>query len=179
MAPDCEGTPSFHTVDIKDHDLDNSKIVFRFHYWMNSDVDQQALGTLTGWYDWKTEVLTSVNEKLKKMGYKGNLGSRQEFQLQDDNQDYYLVETQKKKEDWESWRIMVTRGFDTPLKQLDVNIPESYGTNVGFANPNMTKVTKKDGTVQFIISLFCFGAHPGGVLLYVIEPFDSTTVSKK
>lgn len=40
LAPDCEGTPSFESVDISEHDLDNSTIVLRFHYWMNSDVDQ-------------------------------------------------------------------------------------------------------------------------------------------
>ena len=116
MAPDCEGTPSFESVDIKNHDLDNSTIVLRFHFWKDSDVDQQAEGTLTGWYDWDTKILTKINKNLSNMGYKGNLGSRQKFNLSDDTQCYYLMETQLKKDDWGSWRIMVTRGIDTPLQ---------------------------------------------------------------
>ena len=39
LARDAEGTPSFESVKIIDHDLDNSEIVMRFHYYKNNDVD--------------------------------------------------------------------------------------------------------------------------------------------
>jgi hypothetical protein len=40
LAPDCEGTPSFESVQMDGFDIDNSIIKLRFHFWWNSDVDR-------------------------------------------------------------------------------------------------------------------------------------------
>lgn len=41
---------------------------------------------------------------------------------------------------------------------------------MGFANPNMTKLFKKDGSEMFIVSMFLFRNNPpDGVLIYVIN----------
>ena len=48
---------------------------------------------------------------------------------------------------------MLTRGVGTPLMKLNLKIPDEYGKEVGFANPNMTKLVQKDGTELFIVTM--------------------------
>ena len=88
----AEGTPSFDRVSIKNHDLEGSEIVIRFHYFSDGGVDLQAVGVLTGFYQWEVKKLETSNKRFSDMGYLGNIGSRAKFQIQD--YDYYLVESQ-------------------------------------------------------------------------------------
>ena len=79
LSPSAEGTPSFESVIIDNHDLDNSVIKLRFHFFDNYIADRQARGILQGFFEWKVEILTRVNRNLVDMGYNGNLGSRSKF----------------------------------------------------------------------------------------------------
>lgn len=90
LAPTAEGTPSFESVSIQNHDLDRSKIKIRFHYFKNGKVDRQAIGTLTGFFNWKTKDLTRINSNLVDMGFHGNLGSRCTFVM--NGTEYNLIE---------------------------------------------------------------------------------------
>jgi len=161
LAQTAEGTPSFESVNIKDHDLDRSEIKMRFHYFKDGNVDQQAIGTLSGFFDWKTEPLVRINSNLLDMGYNGNLGSRSRFQM--NNTDYYLIESQITKNLWNSFRIVLTKGVSTPLWQLDFNLPDKYKDWKSFANPKITKLKKPDGSELFLISIF---VHGHGEIMY-------------
>lgn len=152
-------------MKIKDHDLDRSEIKLRFHYYKDGDVDQQAIGTLTGFFDWKAEVLTHINSNLIDMGFKGNLGSRAKFEM--NNTDYYLIESQVTKSQWNTWKIVLTKGESTPLRQLEFKLPQGKELEgKGFANPKITKLKKPDGTEMFLISIFVMG-H--GEIIYWID----------
>lgn len=119
LAPTAEGTPSFESVRIENHDLDKSEIKIRFHYF--GKVDKQAIGTLNGFFEWKTEVLTRINSNLKDMSFLGNIGSRSKFEM--NGTEYNLIEAQKTPNDWSSWRIVLTKGVSVPLRQLNFTMP--------------------------------------------------------
>lgn len=66
--------------------------------------------SLTGFgpntYEWSsTKPLDEVNEKFQSLGYEGNIGSRQKFKWQEE--DFYLVESQKCLNCWGGWRIVL------------------------------------------------------------------------
>ena len=77
----AEGTPSFERVSIKNHDLEGSEIVIRFHYFSDDWVDLQAVGVLTGFYQWEVRKLETLNRRFADMGYLGNIGSRAKFKI--------------------------------------------------------------------------------------------------
>lgn len=107
------GKPSFESVNIQNHDLDSSEIKIRFHHFLGL-VDQQAIGTLTGFKYWDTLPLTLINRNLKDMGYIGNLGSRSKFSM--NGTEYNLIEAQITPGDWSTWRVVLTRGVSMPLR---------------------------------------------------------------
>lgn len=76
LAKECEGTPSFESVELENHNLENSIIKLRFHFWRNSVNDAQAEGTLTNWFDWQTNELHVINKNIQSLGFNGNIGSR-------------------------------------------------------------------------------------------------------
>ena len=86
----------------------------------------------------------NINTNLDDLGYKGNLGSRSKFQF--NSTDYYLMEAQIEKNEWGTWRIVITRGNTTPLRQLNLKLPDEFKDDTGFANPKITKLKKPDGT---------------------------------
>lgn len=105
------------------------------------------------------------------MGYLGNLGGRADkFQMND--QDYYLVESQIARGVWSSWRIVLTRGIDSPLRQIDFALPDEFVfEGNGFANPKITTLEKPDGTQLFLITIFVHGTLDIGEFIYVIDKY--------
>lgn len=62
------------------------------------------------------------------------------------------MEVQEQNNEWLTWRIMLTRGIDEPVHLLDIETPSCK--NKTFANPNMTKIMKNDGSHVHILSFF-------------------------
>lgn len=91
-----EGTPSFEKVEFTGK-LSTSNLTIRFHYYHNNQYDQQAIGTYEGMKvpklqsftdkimgnkqdsKWTSRPHNEVNNILRNLGFKGNIGSRQRF----------------------------------------------------------------------------------------------------
>ena len=78
----AEGTPDIRTVigDVPE----SSHIVIGFHFYDNGVHDQNAVGILkdfTNWRAWKDEV---SNYNIQLMGYSGNIGGRSGFSYDGD-----------------------------------------------------------------------------------------------
>jgi hypothetical protein len=149
LAPTAEGTPNFESVEMKNGDLNQSKITLRFHYYQNAQVDQLSQGTLTNFREWKASPSPKSNQALKNLGGKGNLGDRSKFQWR--NKTYYLQEVQGTRLDWGSWGIFLCDHNGFPLKKINIQTP---GKSKAFSNPSVSKVLGPDGKPLLILAAF-------------------------
>jgi hypothetical protein len=168
LAPTAEGTPSFESVKMSGDQIDKSQITLRFHYFEDTRVDQQALGTLTNFKSWTATPLKKISEALKKAGGRGNLGDRDRFTWR--KQNYYLQEVQGIRNDWSSWRVYLCDRDGLPLQQLKL---KSHNQATAFANPSVTHISDETGHRRMVITMFLLseGNSPSerGQLLYVID----------
>lgn len=166
LGPVCEGTPSFEDVQFSGS-LATSKITLRFHYYQDSVHDQQAIGVFEGskyvndesqlqGYDgmssikiqdskltdvsfiWSTKAEWEANKAIQKLGFKGNIGSRNKFTW--NHTDYHLLESQKCIGCWDKWHILLVDSNMMPIVVLPITTP---GHSKSFANPNIFQMPDK------------------------------------
>lgn len=158
----AEGTPDIRTI-IGD-DPATSHIVIGFHYYDNGVHDQNAIGILyhfSNWRAWK-DVISNYN--IQFMGYNGNIGGRSSFSS---NGNYVLQEAQITSNDWSSWRFLLGDGaFYYTLH------PITPKGSTSFANPGIAPI----GSDKFVVTSFMptEGNQSGerGDLLYVVDFAD-------
>lgn len=163
----AEGTPDIRTVigDVPE----SSHIVIGFHFYDNGVHDQNAVGILkdfTNWRAWKDEV---SNYNIQLMGYSGNIGGRSGFSY---DGDYVLQEAQITSNDWSSWRLLLGDGaFYYTLS------PETAKGSSSFANPGITSI----GEDKFVVTSFLptEGNQSGerGDLLYIVDLSEESNTS--
>jgi len=155
----AEGTPSFENVFIKNQDMNQSQIDIRFHFYRGMVTDEQAKGTLTNFSEWKLETMDKVNfvfdEQMKQLG---NVGSRSKFLWRGKN--YYLQETEKGFEDFNSWGHWLCDSEGFPIKRLEYKVDplDIDGSGQGrkfFANPNFALLKDHEtGEPIYVLSAF-------------------------
>jgi len=193
-----EGTPNIYAATLHS-DLDHSIINVGFHYFRSCDVDRQAIGTLTNFSNWKTQVDTNLNSRFTNLGtIGGNVGDRDAFLYQ--GRPYSLVEAQNTKNNFATWRPYL---FDRTANTLTrLTLTTDKGTSTSFGNPTYTELKLPGGKWGFVATQFIFseGAAPGeaGPLIYyrsfptqpttdddtspavaVTQPANGTTVSRR
>jgi Bacterial Ig domain len=193
-----EGTPNIYAATLHP-DLDHSIINVGFHYFRSCDVDRQAIGTLTNFSNWKTQVDTNLNSRFTNLGtIGGNVGDRDAFLYQ--GRPYSLVEAQNTKNNFATWRPYL---FDRTANTLTrLTLTTDKGTSTSFGNPTYTELKLPGGKWGFVATQFIFseGAAPGeaGPLFYyrsfptqpttdddtspavaVTQPANGTTVSRR
>lgn len=176
LAPTAEGTPNFESVTMEGARLDVSEIRLRFHYFKNVRTDQLAKGVLTNFTSWDAAPSDTINTKLIKNGWRGNLGDRDRFVWHNDI--YYLQEIQRTRNDWSSWRVSLCSKDGMPVHTLK---PKTHKGSVAFANPNATWIINSEKRRKLVVTLFLpsEGNHPSesGTLLYVVDPKSSSSLS--
>jgi hypothetical protein len=161
-----EGTPNIYAATLNP-DLDHSIINVGFHYFRSCDVDRQAIGTLTNFSSWKTQVDTNLNSRFTNLGtIGGNVGDRDAFLYQ--GRPYSLVEAQSTKHNFATWRPYL---FDRTANTLTrLTLTTDKGTSTSFGNPTYTELKLPGGRWGFVATQFIFseGAAPGeaGPLFY-------------
>jgi hypothetical protein len=162
-----EGTPNIYAATL-DPDIDHSIINVGFHYFRQCDVDRQAIGTLTNFSTWKTQVDTNLNARFAGLGtINGNVGDRDAFFYQ--GRPYSLVEGQSTKNDFGSWRPYL---FDRAANSLTALNLKTHAGSTAFGNPTWTELDLPDGrgrgfvATQFLFSEGAKGAEAGALLWY-------------
>jgi hypothetical protein len=155
----AEGTPSIFTAF--DYGRGRSEIRLRFHFYRDGDVDRQAAGVLTDFDRWEEGPVNHANELLGET-YHGNIGDRDEVATP--NGSFELIECQKVKNDWASWRIVAS--YMKGYRELAIKTPKG---STSFANPNCTLLA--DGRTVMTLFLPSQGAAlgEGGCLLYTVR----------
>ena len=161
----AEGTPSILHAKL-DGPWSESEIAIRFHYWREGDVDRQAEGVLKGFKAWKSIKRTKVNSELEPK-YQGNIGDRDHLTIGGSRVE--LLEAQKTKNDWASWRVLI--GSDSKnYRELAIRTDKGA---TSFANPSVTRLVLPNGKNGVFVSYFLpsQGNHPGesGQLIFYRE----------
>jgi hypothetical protein len=169
----AEGTPSIVAANLPDN-WEESEIAIRFHFWRDGDVDRQAEGVLTAFKTWKSELRSKVNSELESK-YRGNIGDRDHVSI--GNTRYELLEAQRTKNDWASWRVLLgTQSKD--YRELAVRTDKA---STSFANPSATKLLLPNGKEGVFISYFLpsQGNHPSesGQLIFYRELSSNSRTS--
>lgn len=146
LSAGAEGTPTIESVTFN-RSWERSVIKIGFHYYRDLDMERQALGTLTGFSDWKASPLTSVNKPLEPI-YNGNIGDRDSVQV--GAYAIALMEAQLTKDDRSSWRIL-SRVGQGAFKPLEITTP---GNSKSFANPSITSLNLPDGKAGVVVTMF-------------------------
>jgi Bacterial Ig domain len=160
-----EGTPNIYAATLHP-DLDHSIINVGFHYFRSCDVDRQAIGTLTNFSSWKTQVDTNLNSRFTNLGtIGGNVGDRDAFLYQ--GRPYSLVEAQGTKNKFATWRPYL---FDRTANTLTRLTLTTDAGSTSFGNPTYSELKLPGGKWGFVATQFIFseGAAPGeaGPLFY-------------
>ena len=163
----AEGTPDIRTI-IGDNP-ESSHIVIGFHYYDNGVHDQNAIGILNNFSNWRAWKDVISNYNIQLMGYTGNIGGRSSFNYEGD---YVIQEAQKTSNDWSSWRLLLGDGaFYYTLS------PETAKGSSSFANPGITSI----GEDKFVVTSFMptEGNQSGerGDLLYIVDFSKETDTS--
>jgi hypothetical protein len=129
----AEGTPNLLGFDSA-----SDRLKVGFHYYRDGDVDRQAEGELVGFRQWTAAPRAALNRFLEP-DFRGNIGDRDVLEVA--GKRYEILEAQLRKNDWSSWRILLSEGGGVP-KMLSIKSP---GGSVSFANPALTRISLPDG----------------------------------
>lgn len=155
----AEGTPDIRMI--VGNSPSSSHILIGYHYYENGIRDQQAIGILHNFSDWRTWKDEISNYNIQQMGYYGNIGGRSAFNHLGN---YVLQEAQKTSNDWSSWRLLLGDG----AFYYSLNMSTPLGST-SFANPGIALV----GTNKFAVTSFLpsQGNQNGetGELLYTVQ----------
>ena len=165
LSPCNEGTPNIYAATLR-RDLDDSIIDVGFHYFKGCDVDREAIGTLTNFSSWRTEVDANLNRLFADLGtIGGNVGDRDALLYQ--GRPYSLVEAQGTKNNFGTWRPYLFDRSANSLTRLHLN---THAGSASFGNPTYTELTLPGGDRGFVSTQFIFseGAQGGeaGALVY-------------
>lgn len=155
----AEGTPDIRKIE--GNSPTSSHIVIGYHYYDNGIRDQQAIGILQDFSDWKTWKDEVSNYNIQEMGYQGNIGGRSAFSR---NGNWVLQEAQITSGDWSSWRIL----FGNGAFYYTINFSTPFGST-SFANPGIAPIeSNKFAVTSFMPSQ---GNQNGeiGELLYTVQ----------
>lgn len=176
-----EGTPNIYAATLNP-DITHSILNVGFHYQSGCYADRQAIGTLTNFSTWKTQVDSNVNTLFSNLGtIQGNIGDRDAFFYQ--GHPYSLIEAQSTRNNFSTWRPYL---FDRTLNSLTKLSLQTNGGSTSFGNPTYTEVTLPNGQLGFVSTEFIFsqGAASGeaGPLIYykaypTQPPTDTTAPS--
>mmetsp|Transcript_19516 Transcript_19516/g.27385 ORF Transcript_19516/g.27385 Transcript_19516/m.27385 type:complete len:152 (-) Transcript_19516:240-695(-) len=136
------------------------------HYYKDGRSDQQALASLKDFSEWTASPVVVANEWLNANGLKGKVGDRAIFPWK--GQNWFVVEAQKKLDDWSSWCVLVGDGLGyTPA---NLHTPHKSSS---FANPFVGQGST-DG--EFVAAVFIpregSGEAEAGTLVYTFSPSD-------
>lgn len=137
----AEGTPNFYSIN-------DTLISIGFHYYKNGVVDRIAMGELKNLIEWNELDDKAVNESFMNYCIFGNIGDR-DF-LNFNNKSYLILEAQKAKNDFSTWRIFlydIDQNISIPL-----NIKTHFGSKA-FSNPTVT-IAQLNGKKTLIASYF-------------------------
>jgi hypothetical protein len=157
LAPTAEGTPDIRAVDLRDGTAD-STIELGLHVYADGDVDRQALATLEDFTRWTARPRTALDADLDALGLRGNHGDRDTFRVE--GRDYEVLEAQRRKGDWSSWRTYLRDGATGALAPLRMRF--RFGQSA-YGNPTASVLPGPDGgTVLFTSAFLCTAAAPRG-----------------
>ena len=161
LSPCNEGTPNIYAATL-DPDIGHSIINVGFHYFRNCDVDRQAIGTLTNFSSWKVQADTNLNNRFASLGtINGNVGDRDAFLYK--GRSYSLVEAQRTKNDFGTWRPYL---FDRAANTLTALTLETPGQSTAFGNPTYTELDLPGGLGRgFVATQFIFSEGAGSTEL--------------
>lgn len=155
----AEGTPDIRKVE--GSNPSSSHILIGYHYYDNGIRDQQAIGILynfTDWRAWKDEI---SNYNIQQMGYNGNIGGRSGFTHAGN---YVLQEAQITSGDWSSWRLL----FGDGAFYYTLN-PATPLVSMSFANPGIAMTDpNKFAVTSFLPSQGNNGGEKGE-LFYTVQ----------
>ncbi|MFI6939865.1 hypothetical protein ACIBI4_11365 [Streptomyces sp. NPDC050418] len=138
----AEGTPSITAVR-------GDTIELTGHYRSGCDVDRQLRATLTDFTTWHAEPDTALDTALRAWGSGGNIGDRSPVRL--DGRDLVLIEGQRLRDDFASWRTYV---YDPRLRRADLLSIRTHGGSTALANPSVSLLTAPDGEPSLLVSAF-------------------------
>ncbi|MFC9847040.1 hypothetical protein ACFWFF_30080 [Streptomyces sp. NPDC060223] len=154
----AEGTPDITAV----HD---GTVELTGHYQAQCDTDRQLRATLTDFTTWQAEPDQHLDRALKAWGTGGNIGDRSALEL--GGGELVLIEGQRRREDFGSWR---TYAYDYSTGRAERLTVRTHGGSLAFANPSAALLADPQGHPALLVSLFIpsEGAAPGeaGQLLY-------------
>lgn len=136
----AEGTPDIRKVE--GSRPSSSNIVIGYHFYENGIRDQQAIGILSNFSEWRTWLDVISNYNIQQMGFKGNIGARSGFNHLGN---YTLQEAQIISGDWSSWRILFGDGAFYYTLQ-----PKTPSGSSSFANPGIAPI----GNNAFAVTSF-------------------------
>jgi hypothetical protein len=150
LAPTAEGTPDIRAVDLRDGTAD-STIELGLHVYADGDVDRQALATLEDFTRWTARPRTALDADLDALGLRGNHGDRDTFRVE--GRDYEVLEAQRRKGDWSSWRTYLRDGATGALAPLRMRF--RFGQSA-YGNPTASVLPGPDGGTVLFTSAFLF-----------------------
>jgi hypothetical protein len=150
LAPTAEGTPDIRAVDLRDGPGD-STIELGLHVYADGDVDREALATLEDFTRWSARRRTGLDADLDALGLRGNHGDRDTFAV--DGRSYEVLEAQRRKGDWASWRTYLRDGATGALAPLRMRF--RFGQS-SYGNPTASVLPGPDGGTVLFTSAFLF-----------------------
>ncbi|MDG4861056.1 hypothetical protein P8605_23270 [Streptomyces sp. T-3] len=154
----AEGTPTVTSAGDRTIELTG-------HYRADCDTDRQLRATLTDFRTWHAVPDHALDRALLVHGNSGNIGGRAPVRL--DGRELLLIEGQRWRDDFGSWRTYVYDAEHGTADQLGIR---THGGSQAFANPSAAVIAAPDGQPALLMSVFVprEGSAPGeaGQLLY-------------
>lgn len=151
LAETAEGTPDIRSVRMGTGPGD-SRVELGLHYYRDRDVDRQATATLTDFRTWTARRRPALDAALERHGLRGNLGDRDTFGL--DGARYEIVEGQRRKDDWSSWRTYLRHDATGALVALRIRGRDGQ---TALGNPTVSILPGPRGGTVLFRSAFAFG----------------------
>lgn len=150
LAPTAEGTPDIRSARLRGGPGD-STIELGLHVYRDGDVDRQALATLEDFTRWKARRRTALDADLDALGLRGNHGDRDTFAV--GGRAYEVLEAQRRKDDWASWRTYLRDGATGALAPLRMRF--RFG-QTSYGNPTASVLPGPRGGRVLFTSAFLF-----------------------
>ncbi|WP_093608632.1 hypothetical protein [Streptomyces indicus] len=138
----AEGTPAITAIR-------GTTIELTGHYRSGCDVDRQLRATLKDFTTWHAEPDLALDTALRSWGSGGNIGDRSPVML--DGRDLVVIEGQRLRDDFASWRTYV---YDPARRRADLLTVRTHGGSTAVANPSVSLLTAPDGAPSLLVSAF-------------------------
>lgn len=151
----ADGTPAFGRVQYNGN-IRTSAIELSHHYFAGGVNDQNAAGTLNGFWEWRDFSSTDLNNEMERLGYE-QVGDRELFRL--GSTTYELIEGRPSNSaGWDTWRVFLVNKCTGHITKL---APMLAGGARSIGNPRISFISLPNGKDAIATTYFVFSEGAG------------------